>query len=321
VCAVVQQKENLEAAETVTVAAPARDVFARIADVEQWPQFFSTLIHTQIEPADDATDVVRCWGVRGSDEIRAWSARRWIDSENMTLDFDNEPPPPGVQTQHGKWVVTPTGENTCTVLLSHTFELAGEVPPPVRSKIKSMFGKHSQAQLEELKTTVERGEELDELVVGWEDTILTSGDIKDAWTVLYEADKWDERIPHVSKIDMTEPEPGFQFFDMDTMTPDGKAHTTRSVRVCLPHGLIVYKQLTVPPTLEVHTGHWRFEETPDGVVLGARHTVTLRRSTLSQLGPDMTVEKARAYARNVLGTNSMKNLQIAKAYAEDLVNV
>jgi len=46
-------------------------------------------------------------------------------------------------------------------------------------------------------------------------------------------------------------------------------------------------------------------------------TVTIKPEALSLLGPDTTVDGARRYARRVLSANSMKNLQIAKAYAEE----
>lgn len=313
---------KLEAFKTITVAAPASAVFDLIVDVARWPQYFTSLVHTQVAPTHgDATDVVSCWGLRGPDAVRAWSARRWIDADARTVDFDNDPPPPGVRSQHGQWSVQPQGDAACVVTLSHTFDCDPEaLAAGTADRIAADFGRHSLAQLTELKEVAERGAELDELIIEWEDTLFVSGQAQDAWVVLYEADKWPERIPHVARIELTEPSAGVQFFDMDTSTPDGRAHTTRSVRICLPHELIVYKQITLPPTLDAHTGHWRFAQTRDSVLLGARHTVTLKRSALALLGPDMTVAGARSYARRVLGTNSMKNLQIAKAYAEELVH-
>jgi len=32
---------------------------------------------------------------------------------------------------------------------------------------------------------------------------------------------------------------------MDTVSPNGSAHTTKSYRVCFPHDRIVYKQTTL----------------------------------------------------------------------------
>ncbi|MEV0001601.1 aromatase/cyclase [Micromonospora sp. NPDC050980] len=301
----------------VTVEAPADEVFDLIVDVRRWPQFFGSLVHTSVAPGSGgATDEVRLWGVRGESAVRAWTARRWVDRENLRVTFDNDPPPPGATGQLGHWEVEPVGAEGCRVTLRHSV-VAADAPQEALARVRAEFDRHSRIQLAELKSTAERRKELEELVIGWEDTLFVSGSAEDAWTILYEAGRWPERIPHVARIDLIEPSPGIQFFDMDTSTPDGRAHTTRSVRVCLPYELIVYKQITLPPMLEAHTGHWRFEQTPEGTVLGARHTVTLKRSKLSMLGPDTTVADARRYARRVLGTNSMKNLQIAKAHAEE----
>ena len=67
----------------------------------------------------------------------------------------------------------------------------------------------------------------------------------------------------------------------------------------------------------MHTGHWLFKAVPEGVVASARHTVTIKAAAISMLGPDATLQDARVQARKMLSANSMKNLQIAKAYAEE----
>jgi C7-C12 aromatase (ARO/CYC) len=301
---------------SVTVAAPAADVFDLVVDVERWPQFFGPLVHVERHVRGADEDTLRLWAVRGPAAVRTWSARRRLDRPGLRVVFDNDPPPPGARTSTGEWSVRERDADSCELTLRHVIE-PGDGPPATVEATLRDFGEHSRRQLAEIADTAQRRKDLDELVLSFEDPLFVSGAVEDAWTILYEADRWAQRIPHVSRIAMTEDEPGIQFFDMDTTTPDGKAHTTRSVRVCLPHRLIVYKQLHVPPLLTAHTGHWRFVETPEGVVLSARHTVTLKREALSVLGPDTTVAQARRYARKVLGTNSMKNLQIAKAYAEE----
>jgi C7-C12 aromatase (ARO/CYC) len=298
----------------VAVAAPADAVFALITDVDQWPQFFTSFVYAQRGSDPEATDRVRCWGVAGTSSIRAWTARRFIDRPGLRMRFDNTPPPPGAAASTGEWIVRPAGDEACHVVLRHRIQPAGDALP---AAVLDKFGEMSRSQLDELKSAAERRKQLEELTVSWEDTLFIAGDVTDAWAILYEADRWPERIPHVSAIDMTEDVPNIQFFDMHTSTPDGSTHTTRSVRVCLPHEMIAYKQLVRPPLLEAHTGHWRFTEIPEGVIAGARHTVTLKPSALDFLGPDTTVVAARRYARRVLSANSMKNLQIAKAYAEE----
>jgi hypothetical protein len=116
---------------------------------------------------------------------------------------------------------------------------------------------------------------------------------------------------------MTEDVKNIQFFDMDTKTQDGRPHRTRSVRICFPHTLIVYKQIGLPPLLSAHTGHWKFTPVPEGIVVSARHTATIKPSALDLLRPGATVADARRYLRKQLAANSMGNLRLAKAFAEE----
>jgi len=315
----VTQPKRLTVEHDIDVAAPADEVFALIRDVERWPQLLTSIIHVDrhVDPgAPEGTDTVRLWGVRGHAGVRAWTAHRRVDAGRMRIEFDNEPPPPGARASTGTWTVVGDASGGCRVYLCHEID-PGDADAATNLRVTTEFGRQTRLQLDELKRTAERGKELDQLILSFEDPLFISGAVEDAWAILYEADRWVERIPHVSRIEMTEDVPNIQFFDMDTMTPDGRAHTTRSVRVCFPHDLIVYKQLQLPPLLSAHTGHWRFVPTPEGIIASARHTVTIKPEALSLLGPDTTVDGARRYARRVLSANSMKNLQIAKAYAEE----
>jgi C7-C12 aromatase (ARO/CYC) len=133
---------------------------------------------------------------------------------------------------------------------------------------------------------------------------------------LYEADKWPARFPHVTSLSLEEHVPNIQFFDMGTKTPEGRSHMTRSVRICLRPKKIIYKQIQTPPLLSAHTGHWVFEEIPEGVIAKARHTATIRPDALSVLGEGTTVRDARKYLRTVLSANSLSNLRLTKEWVE-----
>ena len=168
-----------------------------------------------------------------------------------------------------------------------------------------------------LRYAAERHDELSGLIISFEDPLFAAGCVRDAYTYLYEADKWPDRIPHVVRLELTEQVENIQFFDLDTASADGPKHTTRSVRICLPNQKIVYKQTQPPAMVTAHTGHWLFTETPEGLILSARHTCTIRPEGLHLLGEGTTVAQARRYLRKLLSTNSMGNLRLAKAYAEE----
>jgi len=190
-----------------------------------------------------------------------------------------------------------------------------------RETVSTRVVPRDASALEDLKDDLLPAVSDPDLTISFADPLFIGGALSDVYRFLYEADKWPQRVDHVSRIVLTEDTPNVQFFDMDTRTPDGSSHTTRSVRLCFPEELIVYKQIKLPALLDAHTGHWKFTVTREGVVAEARHTATIKPSALSILGPGTTVEDARRYLRRVLSANSLNSLRCAKAYAEERAGV
>ncbi len=144
----------------------------------------------------------------------------------------------------------------------HEFSLREDAPQDAESSVTAEL-ERTHAQLDALRRAAENWEDLEPRVISFEDPLFIAGSLSDVYEFLNAADKWPERVPHVTKLDLTEETPGLQFFDMHTHTPDAREHTTRSVRICLPENKIVYKQIGLPALLDAHTGHWVFVETPE----------------------------------------------------------
>lgn len=294
---------------TAKIAAPAEVVFDLIADATSWPQFFAREVHAERLCDATGSDLLRRWFLTPQeDAVRVLTYRRRVDRGALQIAFHSDE-----DRLSGEWRFTPLSANETHVELEYQ-------PGDGLGLDLDALDLEAAGWLEGLTRTAELRsgdvDEVAELVLTFEDTLFIAGAATDAYEVLYEADKWPERIAHVKRLELTENSPGIQFFDMDTSTPDGVPHTTRSVRVCLPERLIVYKQIQLPKLLDAHTGHWRFTPTAEGLIVGARHTVTVKRSALDVLGPETTVADARRYLRRVLGANSTKNLQLAKEWAE-----
>ncbi|MEU0074319.1 SRPBCC family protein [Streptomyces sp. NPDC006332] len=298
----------------VSVAAPAQLVFDLVAGLQNWAQFHGPSIHAEpLGRRDDGTEEFRHWWVIDDRTVRTWRARWRFDRTSLRISYEFDPAEPAAAGQRGEW----------------TFRELSAASTEVRVEQETLGDERDAAladrELRELLSCVtdaaERHEERQDLVVDFEDPLFVAGAIDDAYAYLYEADKWPERIPHVSRLVLEESVPHIQFFDMDTTTPDGSAHTTRSVRVCLPGDKIVYKQIHLPKLLTGHTGHWKFTPTREGFVLGARHTATIKPSALAILGEGTSVLDARKYLRRVLSANSMGNLRLSKAFAEERAGV
>lgn len=300
--------------ERCVIAAETEVIRGLIDDVETWSHYHPSAIHAEYLERKDGESLVEQWALTGGETVRTWKMRRW--DKDGSIAFAHEPAAPPFADVHGEWVFEKLGEHTI-VHMVHEFKLVeenAEIAERHRAKMR-----HGSVEfLNTLKYLAENREKLAELTITFEDPLFIAGSIEDAYAYLYEADKWPERMPHVAALQLEETVPGIQFFDMDTADPDGAhRHSTRSVRICLPHRKIVYKQIKLPKLLDGHTGHWSFTEIPEGIIATTRHTATIKPSALDVLGEGTTVQDARNYLRRVLTNNSMSNLRLTKAYAEE----
>jgi C7-C12 aromatase (ARO/CYC) len=312
-----QQQQQQQAKYGVTIDTGYDVVFDLVTDIARWPQFHPTAVHAEVLRTSEDGELVRHWSLTGNSTVRTGQTLRRIDRVGRRITFTHEDVDSPATEFRGELVFTELTPH-CTEV-----EVRQQISAPDGvdlGPLLNQVAQESTTYLETLRDTAERNAELDELVVSFVDPLFIAGSIEDAYDYLYRADLWPERIPHVKALTMTEDVPNIQFFDMDTASPDGSPHTTRSVRICLPPNLIVYKQIVLPGLLDGHTGHWRFTQTPEGVIAEARHTTTIKPSALSLLGPETTVGSARRYLRRVLSANSMGNLRLAKTYAEGRVD-
>ncbi|MFD8620268.1 aromatase/cyclase [Streptomyces sp. DSS69] len=304
----------------VTVRAAAPLCFGLMADLDHWPQHFGPAVHAEVlEPDEGDGDLIRRWALTGGTGVHVWDARRRLDRNGLRIVFDQVEPQAPLTGMRAVWSFEADGEGITTVGVTHEFTVTGDDPEAVRRTTDDVNAR-TPDQLDSLRDLAERWDEVEPLVISFEDPLFIGGRLEDVYEFLYAADAWPERVPHVEKLEMTEDTPGIQFFDMHTHTPDGRDHTTRSVRVCLPSHKIVYKQISLPALLDGHTGHWVFTETPEGVIAHARHTATIKPSALPLLGEGTTVADARKYLRRVLSTNSLQTLRYAKQFAEERVH-
>ncbi|BCL32533.1 SRPBCC family protein [Streptomyces aurantiacus] len=299
--------------ESCVVDAPAEVVLGLIADPDPLHYLSPTIVYAERDttgPAFPARDSVTVWTVTEDEQVWSRTQHRTLDSDGLRVAFEDtvESTLAGV---HGAWVLRAVSADKTEIEL--TQDTSALTSPEAVARAE---GARSDL-LSTVAYAAGNRQELSDLVVDFRDPLFAAGSPEDAYKILYEADRWPERLAHVSRIDMTEDVPGIQFFDMDTTTSDGAPHTTRSVRICFPHSKIVYKQIGLPALLDAHTGHWLFTPTREGIVVESRHVAVIKPSALPVLGEGTTVEDARRYLRRVLSTNSMTNLRLAKEFAEE----
>lgn len=307
--------QTREVEHRITVSAPAGEVYRLISDVTEWPRLFPPTVHVAYLEQDGGSERIQIWAT-ANDEAKTWTSRRELDPADLRVGFRQEVSQPPVGAMGGTWIVEPTGDGDSLVRLEHDYRAVDDDPDKL-AWIDQAVDRNSETELAALKAAVER--DASDLLLTFEDTVRIDGPAKDVYDFINEAPRWPGRLPHVARVDMREDVPGLQILEMDTQAKDGSVHTTKSVRVALPHDRIVYKQTRVPPLMTLHTGEWLFEDTAAGAMATSRHTVAINEPNIAGiLGGGAGVEDAKRYVRDALSTNSLTTLGYAKEYAEGL---
>ncbi|MFI8263590.1 MULTISPECIES: aromatase/cyclase [unclassified Streptomyces] len=306
---------------SVDVNAPAGVVYGLIADTTQWPLYFPSSIHVERLDFDGSRDRFHIW-VTANGSVRYWLSHRTLDESRLRIDFRQEVPAAPAVAMGGSWIVEPRGSGRSRLVLLHDFAVAGDRAADVEWT-KLATDTNSRAQLATLKEAAEGWTRLDGLRLSFEDSVRVNGPSELVYQFLYEAADWPGRVPHVARVAVTEQAPGVQLLSMDTVTADGSAHTTESVRVCFPAaGRIVYKQTATPALMAAHTGEWSLIPDESGVTAVSQHSVLLREEAIERvLGPGADLATARTYVREALGRNSTATLGLAKEHAETAVRM
>ncbi|MBK3583666.1 aromatase/cyclase [Streptomyces microflavus] len=309
-------EENPRTVEhTITVQAPAAAVYRLIAEVENWPRIFPPTVHVDCLERSGSQERIRIWATAGG-EAKSWTSRRELDPGSMRIDFRQEVSAAPVAAMGGAWIIEEPSPGKALIRLLHDYRAVDDDPAGL-AWIEEAVDRNSRSELAALKTNVELAAASEHLLLSFEDTVQINGSAKDVYDFLNEAQLWSQRLPHVARIRLREDTPGLQVLAMDTLTKDGTTHTTESVRVCVPHEKIAYKQTTLPALMTLHTGYWQLTENAAGVAATSQHTVVINPDTIrAVLGDDAGVEEARTFVHNALSTNSRATLGHAKAYAE-----
>lgn len=298
----------------ITVHAPAKQVYQLVADVTNWPQVFPPTVHVEYLERGDTRERLRIWAI-GNGEPKTWTSRRELDPSGLRVDFRQEVSAPPVAAMGGAWVIEPDGETRCRVRLLHDYSAVGDDPENL-AWIDRAVDHNSNSELAALKAGAELVAD-SELLLSFDDVVDIEGSAKDVYDFLNEAQLWEQRLPHVTRVSLQEDSPGLQVLEMDTMTKDGSLHTTKSVRVCLPDRVIHYKQTVLPALMTVHIGRWLLTRTATGVSVASRHTIAVNEENVTKvLGSGATVADARNFVHTALSTNSLATLGHAKEYAE-----
>jgi aromatase len=300
---------------TITISVPPSAAFWLISDVRAWPICFPPTVHAERLSGDDSDEHIQIWAFANG-EVKTWTSRRHIDADACRIEFAQEVSQAPVASMTGVWTIERLSEDESVVALTHDFRSVGDDPTNL-ALIERAVDQNSKAELAALKRAAEVHTQRGDLLMRCSDIEQIDGPVEQVYDFVYRCQDWPERLPHVIRLNLREDAPGLQLMEMDTRAPDGSVHTTSSGRVCFPYSRIVYKQTKVPPILTAHSGVWLFEPSNGGTQLTAQHIALIKPEAVTELlGPDATIEQAKARVREALSTNSAITMRLAKAHVE-----
>ncbi|MGV9700662.1 SRPBCC family protein [Streptomyces sp. NPDC003470] len=300
------------AQHTTPVAAPAHVVYGLLADAPNWPLLLPGYLHVErmdlaAAPGEATEEHLRTWHLH-TGHVRSTRTRRLLRPADRAIDFEqSDTLLPGAPLR-GTWTVRPQGPARCLLGLTHD-PPAGTPAPDTR------------AEVDQVAAAAERWENLDELLLSFEDSTRIHGPAEAVYDFLHRIQDWPELLPHVEHADVREDQPGIQFATLDTCaTRTGTTLTTGLVRLCFPHAArIVYRHTTVPAPVAAHSGEWYLEPEADGVRAVSAHRVMLRAEAAAALGPHAQLTDARRHVRAWLGRTGTETLNLARWHAENAV--
>lgn len=297
------------------VTASAAQLYDLVADVTRWPAVFGPTVHVQHLERGERAERFRIWAVLNG-AVKSWTSRRELDPEARSVRFEQEVSQAPIASMGGEWRLRPVSDDRTEVVLLHHFSTTSDDAETVEW-VNRAVDRNSDAELAALRAVAERAPLISDVVFSFEDTVSVRGSASAAYEFVDRADRWPQRLPHVRRVSLTEPEPGVQDLEMDTATADGSAHRTRSHRICAEPSWIAYKQVVLPELLAGHSGLWTFSQDGDSATLRSRHTVSLDPSAVrAVLGSGSTLADAREHVRAALSANSATTLRRAGAFAQ-----
>lgn len=146
------------ARHTIRVAAPPKRVYQLIANVDQWPRMFDSVLAVEHIGYDGTGERVRFWGTFG-DRRGSWVSSREVNPRRLQVRFRQERSAPPFASLGGLWLVVPKGAGSL-VALDHYYRVVDD-DPVAAQRLDEAVGRYSGAMLASLRQVAEVGLEDD----------------------------------------------------------------------------------------------------------------------------------------------------------------
>lgn len=295
---------------THTMAASADEIYRLIADVTIWPVIFEPTVHVQHQYRTEHNERFQMWGLAGNN-MRTWVTHRDFSPDVYQVTFRQERTLPPVTAMSGMWSLHPIDSGQTDLTLEHRFSVADNDD---MDTVSSLIDRDSIKALAVLARFTQLGHPINELIDTFCDTLVVNCSVDQTYDVICRAEVWPEQLPHVARVELSEPEPGVQQMELDTVTADGESHSARLVRLCSANSTIAEKQLGPGNMTLGHSSLWTFTRLAHGTEVSVTHTVAIDPEAAHRvMGNENTLARARSYVRDTLSSHVRATLTHAGA--------
>lgn len=139
---------------TTRVSAPPREVYQLLANVDQWPRIFDTVLAVEHIGFVGTGERVRFWGTFG-DRRGSWVYARETNPKRMQVRFRQDRVAAPFASLGGLWLVQPKGDGA-QVALDHYYRVLDDDPAGAR-QAEDVIERSSPVMLAALRRVAEVG--------------------------------------------------------------------------------------------------------------------------------------------------------------------
>lgn len=140
------------ARHTTKVAAPPKRVYQLIANVDQWPRMFESVLAVEHLGYHGTNERVRFWGTFG-EHRGSWVSAREINPKRMQVRFRQERSNAPLASLGGVWLVMPKGSGS-EVVLDHYYRVVDNDLAAAQG-LEQTIARSSTAMLASLRAAAE----------------------------------------------------------------------------------------------------------------------------------------------------------------------
>lgn len=309
---------EIRAQHSTVVDASPPVVYELITNVALWPVIFPPTVHTRVLERSAEGDRFEIWATVSNGDVNTWRSRREFDAARRRVTFGQDHENKLFGFMGGGWTCVPLAGGQTKVVLEHRYN-----PPPdqvdARQRITRELDHNGTAELEALRNVAVLPGGVDRWLLTFTDSTELAGPAAAAREFIWDADRWPDRLPHVAGLELAAGAGDTQDMTMRTRAKDGSVHTTRSVRVLLSDGSIVYKQTQPPRALLGHSGRWEFVTDQSRTSIRSTHTFLLDPAGVAEVfGPSVPADEAMDRVRDALSANSRVTMEHASRYSASI---